>query len=307
MKLLRIICLSLLVLGVQPAFAADSLLPTETMNYIGYGAILFACIVILVAMLMVLKAFRVLTRLVLGPEAVTDRKAEREAQKAERKAARADRLNKLLSLKPMSEEHTIILQDEYDGIRELDNPTPAWFMYLFYGTIIFAVCYLLIYHVFNAAPLQYEEYKIEMAQAAKEKAAFLAKSADNVDENTVKLTTTPEVLASGQAIFSQRCAPCHGDHAQGVVGPNLTDDYWLHGNKINDIFKTIKYGVQSKGMPTWESQLTPKQISDVANYIKSLHGSNPANPKEPQGAKMVDDGSSDKPANKPAKVAMLAK
>lgn len=307
MKLLRLILLSLLVLGVQPAMASDSLVPPDTMNYIGYGAIIITCFVILIALLMVLKAFKVLTRLVLGPEAVKDKKAEREALRAQRKAARAERLNKLLSLKPMSEEHTLVLQDEYDGIRELNNPTPAWFMYLFYGTIIFAASYLLIYHVFKAAPLQYDEYKNEMAVAAKEKAAFLAKSADKVDENTVKLSTEPAVLSAGQATFTSRCAACHGDKGQGVVGPNLTDDYWLHGNKINEIFKTIKYGVQAKGMPTWESQLTPKQISDVANYVKSLRGSNPANPKEPQGTKMTDDGSSDKTNGKAAKVAMLSK
>jgi cytochrome c oxidase cbb3-type subunit 3 len=96
------------------------------------------------------------------------------------------------------------------------------------------------------------------------------------------------VIASGQAIFKSTCAPCHGDHAQGNVGPNLTDDYWLHGGKINDLFKTIKYGVLSKGMPTWEKQLSPKQISDVANYIESLHGSNPAGAKAPQGTKEAD-------------------
>jgi len=77
--------------------------------------------------------------------------------------------------------------------------------------------------------------------------------------------------------------------AQGNVGPNLTDDYWLHGGKINEVFKTIKYGVLANGMPTWEKQLSPKQIADVANYIKSLHGTNPANAKEPQGAKETDD------------------
>lgn len=307
MKLLRLIFLSLMVLGVQPAMASDSLLPSDTMNYIGYGAIIITCFVILIALLMVLKAFKVLTRLVLGPETVKDKKAEREALKAQRKAARAERLNKLLSLKPLSEEHTIILEGEYDGIKELNNPTPAWFMYLFYGTIIFAASYLLIYHVFNAAPLQYEEYKNEMAVAAKEKAAFMAKSADKVDENTVKLTTDPAVLSAGQTVFSTRCAACHGDKGQGLVGPNLTDDYWLHGNKISDVFKTIEYGVQSKGMPTWENQLTPKQISDVVNYVKSLHGTHPANPKEPQGEKMTEDNSSSKPAEKTTKTAMLAK
>lgn len=286
MKPVRIIFLSLLVLGVQPAFADEGqLLSGQTMNYIGYGAIMLMLIVLIVAMLVVLKAFKVLAKALLGPEAIVDIKAE----KAAKKAARNDMIIKLLSLKPMSEEQTLILEGEYDGIKELDNPTPAWFMYLFYITIAFAVCYLLIYHVFNAAPLQYQEYKNEMVVAAKEKAAYLAKAGNMVDENTVKLTADPAVLSSGRAIFSQRCAPCHGDKGQGVVGPNLTDDYWLHGNKINDLFKTIKYGVASKGMPTWETQLSPKQISDVANYVKTLHGTNPPNPKEPQGSKMADD------------------
>jgi len=286
MKPVRIIFLSLLALGVQPAFADEGqLLSGQTMNYIGYGAIVLMLIVLIVAMLVVLKAFKVVAKALLGPEAIVDKKAE----KAAKKAARSDMIIKLLSLKPMSEEQTLILEGEYDGIKELDNPTPAWFMYLFYITIAFAVCYLLIYHVFNAAPLQYQEYRNEMAVAAKEKAAYLAKAGNMVDENTVKLTADPAVIASGHAIFSQRCAPCHGDKGQGAVGPNLTDDYWLHGNKINDLFKTIEYGVPSKGMPTWETQLSPKQISDVANYVKTLRGTNPPNPKEPQGSKMADD------------------
>lgn len=290
MKLLRLICLSLLVLGVQSAFAEEGqLLSGDTMNYIGYGAIMLALIVFIIAMLAVLRAFKILANKLVSPEVIIDLKAEKAALKAERKAERAARWQKLLSLKPMSEEGTLILEDDYDGIKELDNPTPGWFMVLFYFTIAFAVGYLLIYHVFKSAPLQYDEYKIEMADAAKAKSVYLAKSADKVNENTVKLTTDPGVLANGKSIFTLRCAPCHGNYGQGIVGPNLTDDYWLHGNKINDVFKTIKYGVQSKGMPTWESQLTPKQIADVANYVKSIHGSNPANPKEPQGTKVADD------------------
>jgi cytochrome c oxidase cbb3-type subunit 3 len=129
-----------------------------------------------------------------------------------------------------------------------------------------------------------------MAQADIAKKAYLSKAANRVDENTVKLTSDPAVLASGQVIFKATCAACHGEHAQGLVGPNLTDDYWLHGGKISDLFKTIKYGVLSKGMPTWEKQLSPKQISDVANYIKSLRGTNPAGAKEPQGVKETEPG-----------------
>jgi cytochrome c oxidase cbb3-type subunit III len=288
MKLLRLTFLSLLVLGIQPAFADEGqLLSGETMNYIGYGAIMLMLAVLIIAMLVVLKAFKVLSKALLGPESIVDT----EAKKIAKKAARGVMVNKLLSLRPMSEENNMLLEGEYDGIKELDNPTPAWFMYLFYSTIAFAIIYLLIYHVFNAAPLQYQEYKNEMAVAAKEKAVYLAKAGNRVDENTVKLTVEPAVLSSGHAIFTLRCTPCHGVNGQGVagLGPNLTDDYWLHGNKINEVFKTIEYGVPAKGMPTWETQLSPKEISDVANYVKSIHGTNPPNPKEPQGTKIADD------------------
>jgi cytochrome c oxidase cbb3-type subunit 3 len=308
MKRVRLIFLSLFVLAVTPAFAEDGhLLPGETMNYIGFGAIVLAMITLCVALYVVLKAFRVVAKILLGPEELKEKKVDKAVLKAEKKAARTERINKIFSLKPLSEEHSLIIPHEYDGIQELNNPTPGWFMYLFYATIIFAVSYILIYHVFGVGQLQYDEYKTEMAVAAKEKAAYLAKSADNVDENTVKLSTDATALAAGKATFEGKCAPCHGNNAQGVVGPNLTDDYWLHGNKINDIFKTIKYGVQSKGMPTWESQLTPKQISDVANYIKSLHGSNPANPKEPQGTKLAEDNGSASTKEAKGKTAMVVK
>ena len=287
MKPVRLILLSLFVLGMQPAFADEgNLMSGEAMNYIGFGAIMLALITLCVAMFVVLKAFKAVAKILLGPEAA---EANLAAIKAEKKAARESRLIKLLSLKPLSEESSLLLEDDYDGIKELDNPTPAWFMYLFYVTIAFAVGYLLIYHVFGVGQLQYEEYKTEMAQADAAKKLYLSKAANQVDENTVKLVSDPAVITAGQAIFKQNCAACHGDHAQGVVGPNLTDDYWLHGGKINDLFKTVKYGVLSKGMPTWEKVLSPKQISDVVNYVKSLHGTNPANPKAAQGEKETDD------------------
>jgi cytochrome c oxidase cbb3-type subunit 3 len=307
MKSICSIFLSLLVLGIQPAFAEDSsLMPGETMNYIGFGAIMLALITLIIAMMVVLRAFQVVTKILLGSEGLEEAKAEKAAMEAERKVAKANRLNKLLSLKPLSEEKSILIAHDYDGIQELDNPIPAWFMYLFYVTIVFAVGYLLIYHVFGVGQLQYAEYKTEMAVAAKEKAVFLSKSANKVDENTVKLTTDPSVLATGKVVFKERCAACHGENGQGSVGPNLTDDYWLHGNKINDVFKTIEYGVQSKGMPTWEKQLTPKQISDVSNYVKSLHGTNPPNPKEPQGTKVADNEGA-KPSKSNLKTAMAIK
>jgi cytochrome c oxidase cbb3-type subunit 3 len=192
----------------------------------------------------------------------------------------------------LSEEKSILIEHDFDGIQELDNPTPAWFMGLFYVTIVFAVAYILGYHVLGIGQLQDQEYVTEMKIAAKEKEAYLAKAANRVDESNVTLSTDPAILASGQAVFKGSCMPCHGDKAQGMVGPNLTDDYWLHGGKIKDVFKTIKYGVTAKGMPTWEKQLSPKQIADVASFIKSLRGTKPPGAKEPQGEKEVDDATS---------------
>lgn len=280
-----------LLLATLPAMAKDdSLLSGEMKNYAGYGLIVLTMILFVVALLVLLRAFTVMAKVVLKLQGYTNAEIDEELKPARKtKEVKQDVWLKALSLRPMSEEKEILIEHDYDGIQELNNPTPAWFMWLFYGTIAFGVSYILIYHVFGFGQLQYEEYKTEMAQADIAKKEYLSKAANQVDENTVKLTTDAGVLSAGQAIFKQTCSPCHGEHAQGVVGPNLTDDYWLHGNKINDLFKTIKYGVAAKGMPTWEKQLSPKQISDVANYVKSLHGSNPANPKAPQGDKITED------------------
>ncbi len=249
----------------------------ELMNYVGYGTIVFVLLVFVVAMLVVLRAVNAISKAVLGKDAAVSAKPKNST------------VNKLLSLKPLSEEKDLIIEHEYDGIQELDNPTPAWFMYLFYSTIVFAIVYLMIYHVLGVGQLQDEEYKTEMTVANKQKEAFLAKSGSNIDEKSVKLSTDPADIAAGKSVFTASCAPCHGVQGQGVVGPNLTDDYWLHGGSVNDIFKTIKYGVTDKGMPTWEKQLSPKQIADVTSFIKSLHGTNPPNPKEPQGQKEEGD------------------
>jgi len=300
----RLILTIVLIALIHPAFAVDdhSMLSADLQNYIGYGAIVFTLLLLVVAMLFLLRTVKLLTRIVLKYEGKTEEEIAAELQPARTKKPKGEVWNKLLSLRPLSEEKDMLIEHQYDGIQELDNPTPAWFMYLFYSTIVFAVVYLLIYHVFSAAPLQYDEYKNEVAQADIAKKEFLSKQANRVDENSVKLVTDPAALTSGQMVFKQSCVPCHGDHAEGKVGPNLTDDYWLHGGKINDVFKTIKYGVLTKGMPTWEKQLSAKQIADVSNYIKSLHDTHPLNAKEPQGTKEEDDA---KPGKKNMASAMI--
>ena len=258
---------------------------TELMNGIALGAILFTLVVIGIVCLVLLKTFKMMANMLLPKEVIAVAPIASSEFILEPSNPKLTLWEKLLSLRPMSEEKDLIMEHEYDGIVELDNPTPAWFMWLFYGTIIFAFVYLLNYHVFKLGKLQDEEYVVEMKQADVAKKAFLAKSANRVDENSVKLTADAEVLKAGSALFIQNCVACHGDHAQGIVGPNLTDEYWIHGSKIGDLFKTIKYGVPDKGMISWEKQLSPKQISEVANYIKSLKDTHPANPKAPQGDK----------------------
>lgn len=223
----------------------------------------------------------------LSPEEKAQR-ALAEEQVLALKKAQPSLLSKLMGLRPISEEKDLVMEHEFDGIAELNNPTPAWFMVLFYGTIIFAVIYLFNYEVLGWGQNQEQEYNTELEQAVLAKEAFLAKpgNAKNaVNENNIEQSKDPAVVNEGASLFKTRCTPCHGEHAQGIVGPNLTDEYWLHGGTVKDIFKTIKYGVPEKGMIAWEKSLSAQQIADLTNYILSLQGSHPAGAKAPQGEK----------------------
>lgn len=172
---------------------------------------------------------------------------------------------------------------EYDGIQELDNDMPPWFKYLFYSTILFGIVYVLNYHVFKWNPLQEDEYVQEMTEAETELKILRQNAAAGMDENSVTLVSDPAGIESGKALFMQNCAACHGQKGEGMVGPNFTDQYWIHGGGIKNVFKVIKYGVPEKGMIAWQSQLSPQQMQEVASYILTLEGSNPPNAKEPQG------------------------
>jgi cytochrome c oxidase cbb3-type subunit 3 len=190
-----------------------------------------------------------------------------------------DRANRFRSLK---EEATIDTGHDYDNIRELDNRLPPWWLYGFYCTIVFSVIYLWRFEVSHTAPSSIQEFTTEIQKAEAEKEKYLAKAASRVDENTVTMLDGSGI-ASGRSLFTSSCAPCHGTDGGGSVGPNLTDDYWLHGGSLKDIFKTIKYGVQEKGMKSWKDDFSPVQIAQLTSYIKSLHGNRVTNPKEPQG------------------------
>jgi cytochrome c oxidase cbb3-type subunit 3 len=168
---------------------------------------------------------------------------------------------------------------EYDGIQEYDNDMPPWWKAGFYITVVFAIAYLMIYHVFGWMPLQTKEYEEEVAEA---KTKFAS-----VDQVYEKAISDKAKLKSAADIFQKNCKTCHGASAEGLVGPNLTDEYWLHGGTVNDVYKTIKYGKTEKNMPAWKSNFSNDQVYEIASYILSLQGSKPANAKEPQGEKVV--------------------
>jgi cytochrome c oxidase cbb3-type subunit 3 len=195
-----------------------------------------------------------------------------------------DRFNKL---RPVSQEAELDLGHEYDGIRELNNRLPPWWLYGFYASIVFAGIYLWRFHVSHTAPSSKEEYEYAVANAEQEIKEYLKAKGDAVDENTVVLLTTTDDLAAGKTIFVKSCAACHKETGAGDVGPNLTDNYWLHGNDIRDVFKTIRYGINA--MPQWQNTYSNKEIALVASYVKSLHGSNPPAAKAPQGVEMKED------------------
>ena len=197
-----------------------------------------------------------------------------------------ERFNKF---KPIHQEADIDLGHDYDGIRELDNRLPPWWLYGFYISIIVAAIYMYRYHIAHSAPLPREQYELDVLAANKAKQEYLKKAANNVDETTVKLLKDPASIAAGKQIFETTCFPCHGKDGQGIVGPNLTDDYWLHGGTINDVFKTIKYGYPDKGMKSWKDDFSPVQIAELASFVKSLHGTNPPNPKAPQGTLYIEE------------------
>ena len=216
----------------------------------------------------------------------------------------------------MAEYDDKLLDHDYDGIKELDNDLPRWWVWLFIITIGWAFAYMAYYHIFHMGYLQADQYKRELdpnyikpdkggnyplglfepyhspdyspdrdivfRRKPENKIKFVEETRENDTTQYLEYTDATH-LADGKTIFQAKCVSCHGKFAEGNIGPNLTDDYWLHGAGIDNIAKTIKYGVPAKGMLSWRGELNIDQIQEVSSYIISLHGSNPPNPKAPQG------------------------
>lgn len=193
----------------------------------------------------------------------------------------------LTKTKPIEQEGEIIMDHDYDGIRELDNKLPPWWLYGFYATIIYAFGYMAYYHIFDGST-QAEEYQAEIAQAKVDIEEYKKNAPDLIDASTVALLTDEDDLSAGSKIFSVNCVACHRADGGGGIGPNLTDDHWIFDGDIAGVYTVISEGGRTgKGMISWKQDLKPSEIAQVASYILSLHGSNPPDPKEAEGELFV--------------------
>ena len=184
-----------------------------------------------------------------------------------------------------------LLDHEADGIRELDNDLPRWWVWLFVITTIFGVIYMFYFHVFDAGKLQEARYSAEMERAEAARAARAAELAAAAPEAAAPLepSTDAAVLAEGQALFMTHCLACHMAQGQGLVGPNLCDEYWIHGGNPTDVYETVSEGVPEKGMLSWKRQLRPAELLAMAAYVGTLQGSNPPDAKASEGDLFVRD------------------
>jgi cytochrome c oxidase cbb3-type subunit 3 len=264
------------------ADAQDAALPAAT-TYGGLSSLTFWSMMVIIAFeLIIVISLTMTVRKLLG---VDERKAMEADIKAieEEKPALESFMDKFNAAVAVEDEKDILLDHNYDGIKELDNRLPPWWVMGFYFTIIWSLIYLVHYHVTRTGDLSDAEYRAELVKAEKDLNEYMKTAANLVDETNVKMIEDPAEIAKGKDIYKTNCAACHGQLGEGTVGPNLTDDYWIHGGSIQDIFKTVKYGFADKGMKPWKDDLSPSQIAMVSSFIKTLRGTNPPNAKEKQG------------------------
>ncbi len=264
--------------GDKPAF----------IKYPMVAVFLFVLLFLLIAIEITLNAVNIITYKLL-PEEEKARLAYEDSLSLKDKTWYKNLMKRLTSTVPIEDEKQLLMDHDYDGIKELDNNLPPWWVYLFYACIVFSVIYLVRYEIMGA-PDQEAELKNEMAQAKIEVAEYMKTAPDLMDENTVTLLTDPADLTNGKTIFETNCAACHRADGGGQIGPNLTDDHWILGGGIKKLFHTITNGGRDgKGMIAWKGTLKPKEIQAVSSYIISLKGSNPKDPKAPEGDVWVDE------------------
>jgi cytochrome c oxidase cbb3-type subunit 3 len=198
-------------------------------------------------------------------------------------------MKKLTRSKEIEEEHDVMLDHDYDGIKELDNVLPPWWVNLFYLTIIFAFVYLVRFHIFNDYD-QASEFETEMAIAKAEVEKYKLTAPDLMDKDKVTLLTDATALAEGKKIYEINCVACHKPDGGGSIGPNLTDEHWILGGGIKNVFNTLmEGGREGKGMVSWKATIKPSDLQKVASYVLSLQGTNPPDAKPAEGDIWVDE------------------
>ena len=184
-----------------------------------------------------------------------------------------------------------LLDHEYDGIKEYDNPMPGWLMAIWWGSLIFSAAYLIFYALSFGEGSMEAEYRGATQQAVADVDAYFAAN-PLVPPSPADLlagAANPAVLEVGRSRFTRTCASCHGEQAQGLIGPNLTDDRWIHGGTVEQIFQSVAKGWPAKGMPPWGRAVTPEELSALVSYVRSLQGSNPPNARAPEGDRVVPE------------------
>ena len=276
--------LLLMVMGaaaVVPAYAQEAEAATAVIKGPGIPKDIYIFFFIVALEFVIIMALAGMLIKFLKPE------VDQETIKANKKVFFQDFFKKVNQTVAIEEESTIDLQHDYDGIRELDNKVPKWWQYSFYASMLFGVVYIYRMFVAGSLPDQIQELGQANEIAAIQQAEYLKNSANNVDENNVTMLDA-DGIAAGAVLYTKNCVACHGDQGQGTVGPNLTDEYWLHEGDLKGIFHSIKYGWPEKGMKSWKDDFSPAQMAQLASYIKSIKGTNPPGAKEPQGTLLAE-------------------
>ena len=284
---LRVIALFFIIFGLIEYFIDSGDRPAF-IKFPMVNLILLVVLVLLVAIEAVVKAADNIVYQLLSEEEKAKLAAD-ENLKLTEKLWFKKLMSKLTRTVPIENEASLLLNHDYDGIKELDNNLPPWWVYSFYACIVFAAVYLVRFEIMGADN-QEMELKKELAQAKIEVAEYMKNAPDLMDEKSVTQLTEPADLAIGKTLFENNCAACHRADAGGQIGPNLTDNHWILGGGIKNIFHTITNGGRDgKGMISWKGTLKPKEIQKVASYIMSLKGSNPKDAKAPDGDLWVEE------------------
>jgi len=263
--------------GDRPAF----------IKYPMVSLILLLFLFVLIAMEIVLKATNNILNNLLTEEQRKQKEIEDELPFTETPFYK-NLMQKLTRSRKVEEEGELMMDHDYDGIKELDNVLPPWWVYLFYACIAFAFIYLVRFHILGHDD-QKAEFEKEMAEAKIAVEAYKKTAPDLLDKEKVTLLTDAADLAAGKAIFETNCVACHRADAGGAIGPNLTDNQWILGGGIKNVFNTIMEGGRAgKGMVPWKEIIKPSDIQKVSSYVLSLQGTNPKDGKAPEGEVWVE-------------------